>query len=638
MHLYRHPVEARTFYAPDVAPSVDASLPIQGVAGLSTLNLPHPASPQSVVSAVHEIQSGGTGPGGAFTASDLRAAYIPGVTLTGAGQSVGLFETIAYNLSDIQAYFSTLGGSLTVPILNVLVDGVSGACGTSCDDTEPALDIEMALALAPGLSAVIVYEGDTPADILNQMATDNLAKQLSCSYVFEADPDLYDPIFTEFQAQGQSFFASSGDGGAYSPPDCVSNCWTSRFPAEDPNVTAVGGTLLTTNGPGGAWLSETTWPDSGGGINSDGYTIASYQTPLINGLNQGSSSLRNIPDVAAVASNVYVQINGGGGSAGGTSASAPLWASFTALVNQQAGGAKVGFLNPLIYPLALTADYANDFHDITSGNNFDSYSPNLFSAVTGYDLATGLGSPNGQDLINALAPVNSGANFTLLSSSPTLTVTQGAQETAQISLQAVNGFSGTVNLGYVVIGQPTGLTASLSQSSISGAAASTLTVSASTAVFNPSVMVAITGTSGGLTQTIYIPVTVLLPNLVETSVSAPPASVTPGATFSLTDTVQNSGQAAAGSSVTGYYLSDSASKNSLSLPVGARNVPALAASATSSATVTVTVPGAFCRTRRTICWLAPTLPMRWRRQPVVIALLHRQQQSSTSRKLRPRRP
>jgi len=591
MHVYRHPVEARTFYAPDVEPSVDASLPIQGVAGLSTLNLPHPASPRPVLSPNPQIQSGGTAVNGGFTASDLRAAYIPGVTLTGAGQSVGLFEMNGYNITDIQTYFSSLGESLSVPILTVLVDGVSGTCGVSCDDGEQALDIEMALALAPDLSAVIVYEGESPTDILNQMATDSLAKQLSCSYVFTPDPSDDEPIFLEFAAQGQSFFASSGDGGAYSPPDCVSNCWTSRFPADDPYVTAVGGTLLGTNGPGGAWLFETTWASSGGGINSYGYPIASYQAPLINVLNQGSSTLRNIPDVAAVASNVYAEANGSAGSSGGTSASAPLWASFTALVNQQASGAPVGFLNPIIYPLAQTAGYGNDFHDITSGNNFDSYSPDLFSAVTGYDLATGLGSPNGQDLINALAPINTGANFTLLSSSPTLMVAQGAQGTAQITLQAVNGFNGTVNLGYMLVGQPTGLAASLSPSSLSGAADSTLTVSASTATSSPSAMVAITGKSGGLTQSLYIPVTLLLPNLVETAVTAPPVSVTPGAKFSVTDTVQNTGQAAAGSSITGYYLSDAPSKNSLAFPLGSRTVPALAVAATSSAAVTVTVPG-----------------------------------------------
>ena len=76
-----------------------------------------------------------------------------------------------------------------------------------------------------------------------------------------------DPIFREFAAQGQSLFASSGDGGAFPPPGCTTNCFYTLFPAEDPYVTAVGGTELTTSGPGGAWQSESAWPYSGGGIN-----------------------------------------------------------------------------------------------------------------------------------------------------------------------------------------------------------------------------------------------------------------------------------------------------------------------------------------------------------------------------------
>ena len=125
--------------------------------------------------------------------------------------------------------------------------------------------------MAPNLSALLVYEGTIPDDILNQMATDNIAKQLSVSYVFGHEGSVpTDPIFQEFAAQGQSLFASSGDGGAFSPPNCTSNCFYSLFPAEGPYVTAVGGTELTTNGPGGAWMSEIAWPESGGGINSGG--------------------------------------------------------------------------------------------------------------------------------------------------------------------------------------------------------------------------------------------------------------------------------------------------------------------------------------------------------------------------------
>ena len=91
---------------------------------------------------------------------------------------------------------------------------------------------------------------------------------------------------------------------------------------------------------------------------------------------------------------------------GGTSCAAPLWAGFTALVNQQAanyGLGVVGFLNPALYALAKTPAYTNYFHDVVIGNNTWSQSPNVFYAVPGFDLCDGWGSPNGTNLINALA-------------------------------------------------------------------------------------------------------------------------------------------------------------------------------------------------------------------------------------------
>ena len=112
--------------------------------------------------------------------------------------------------------------------------------------------------------------------------------------------------------------------------------------------------------------------------------------------NRGSTTMRNVPDVALTADNVF----------GGTSCAAPLWAGFTALVNQQAvasGRATVGFVNPAIYTIGQGANYAVDFHDITTGNNTWPSSPANFYAVPGYDLCTGWGTPAGQNLINALA-------------------------------------------------------------------------------------------------------------------------------------------------------------------------------------------------------------------------------------------
>jgi len=133
--------------------------------------------------------------------------------------------------------------------------------------------------------------------------------------------------------------------------------------------------------------------------------------------------MRNVPDVALTGDNVWVIYGSGqSGAFGGTSCAAPLWAGFTALINQQGainGKASVGFLNPALYTIAKGASYASCFHDTTTGNNTWSGSPNLFFAVTNYDLCTGLGTPSGTNLINALVGAGSPTNsFTHLSPPP----------------------------------------------------------------------------------------------------------------------------------------------------------------------------------------------------------------------------
>ena len=593
LHAYRHPTESRTFYAPSVEPSVDASLPIQGIEGLSNFELPRPADLRLASNPQYATPNAtGSSPQGTFLGSDIRTAYAPGVTLDGTGQTVGILEFSTYNLSDIQFYFSSVNQPLKVPVVNAALDDID-ECGKNCTGgtLEAAMDIELVISMAPNLSAVIVYEGVYPVDILNQMATDNIAKQLSCSWVWAYDAFFVDPIFQEFAAQGQNFFTASGDGGATTAL-CTNftNCNPSPFPAEDPYVTTVGGTMLTTTSPGGTWQSETAWPSSGGGISSHGVPIASYQVPLINPSNQGSTTVRNYPDVAAIADRVYVCAKGDCFNSGGTSASAPVWAGFLALVNQQTGGSPIGFLNPSIYALAQGADYANDFHDITTGNNFNPASPNAYSAVAGYDLVTGLGTPNGQTLINALAPAATGPNFSLSSPPDTLTTTPGGQVTTTITVTGTGGFSGAVNLRAAFLGQLTGITASFNPPTISGSGISTLTISASNVLLHTNIPVVVTGTSGSFSQTTYLNLTVLMPSLVETAVTAPPPSVNAGDAFSITDTTQNTGQTSAGSSVTGYYLSATTTRTVNSHLLGTRSVPSLAVNATSTGTVIGTVP------------------------------------------------
>jgi xanthomonalisin len=405
---YRHPTGGRTFYSPDREPTaVGLSVPLLQITGMNNYVLPHPMLRHSALAA----NVAGSGPSGEYLPSDMRAAYYGNGPLTGAGQSIGIFSFDGYLASDVQLYYSTTGMSSSVPITNVLVGGFSGACtgvssptSSTCDDGEQVLDIVNAIGMAPGITQILFYEGSSNTEILNQMATDNIAKVLSSSWGWNpADAASDDPIFQEFAAQGQSFVSASGDDGEF-------NSSTYYFPAVDPYVTQVGGTELTTTGPGGAWSAETGWPQSGGGYVS-GTSIPSWQqlTGVINSSNQGSTTLRNSPDVAAEANfdNPTV-INGSFVTGyGGTSFAAPRWAGFLALVNQQSvanGKGTVGLVNPALYNLGISSNYSSALHDITSGSNPATQGDGSgFNAVPGYDLVTGWGSPAGVSLINQLA-------------------------------------------------------------------------------------------------------------------------------------------------------------------------------------------------------------------------------------------
>jgi len=405
LSVYPHPSEARTFFAPDVEPSVESSVPVLAVRGLNDYVLARPRFVRRVVSQASAEASPrvGSGPGGSLLGNDFRKAYVPGTTLTGAGQTLGLFELDGYYTNDISAYIAQAGIS-SVPIKKILIDGFNGvpsgrAPGSA--NEEVALDIEMSISMAPGLDQVLVYEGNphstatTIDDVMNRMATDNIAKQLSCSWGFDISATTRQ-IFLQYAAQGQSFFLASGDSGAFSG--------RVDQPSDEPNITVVGGTVLGTTSAG-AWFSESVWNGSGGGISTT-YPIPEWQLGIGMSANQGSTSMRNLPDVAMVADNVWIHADRGSSfSVVGTSIAAPLWAAFTAMVNEQGavnGLPPVGFLNPTLYAIGKSSSFTESFHDIVSGNNFNGASPSLFKAATGYDLCTGWGTPKGTNLINAL--------------------------------------------------------------------------------------------------------------------------------------------------------------------------------------------------------------------------------------------
>jgi len=488
MVRWSHPSRGE-FFSPDREPSLDADVEVLDISGLDNFSVPRPMDLRTQPLRTASPLTTGSGPGGLFIGGDYREAYAPGVTLNGAGQSVGLLEFDGFYASDVTANFKQAGLS-PVPVRTVLLDGFSGNPGSAND--EVTLDIMMAAYMAPGAS-IIVYEGNSPNDVLNRMATDNLAHQLSSSWTFSPTNATTEQIFSEMIIQGQSLYQASGDSGAYHG--------TIMPPADDPNVTVVGGTSLTTSGPGGPWQSETTWSDGGGGV-STVWPIPSYQKNVNLAASGGSATMRNIPDVALLADiqSFLIADNGQEYAIGGTSAAAPLWAGFTALANQQAGAggkASVGFLNPTIYSLGLGSHYASDLHDITTGSNG-------YAAVTGFDLATGWGTPKGQSLINDLTGAASVPAFSLSSSASTISFTPGGSGTSTINVNPQNGFTGSVSLS--ASGLPSGVTASFSPAS--AVTSSLLTLSSSASAAPGIYTVTINGTSGSLHASTTISLTV----------------------------------------------------------------------------------------------------------------------------------
>ena len=198
LNVYQHPAENRLFFAPDAEPSIDLGVPLLHVGGLDNFSIPRPAILKK--NPLNNRPAGaspalGSGPGGNYMGNDFRAAYVPGTALNGAGQMVGLFELDGYYANDITTYES-LAQLPNVTLTNVLVDGVSGNPGYSgIQDavTEVSLDIEMAISMATNLSKVVIYEGQPTTTgiehILQLMATNNVAKQISSSWIFRRRSD-----------------------------------------------------------------------------------------------------------------------------------------------------------------------------------------------------------------------------------------------------------------------------------------------------------------------------------------------------------------------------------------------------------------------------------------------------------------
>jgi subtilase family serine protease len=537
----------RVAFANDRAPRLAAGIArsVQGVLGLDDVSRQQPQgltrlrrSPHRVAAArPHAVGSGpapcpaSTGHGG-YTADQIASAYGMGSYYPadeGAGETVALVEFEAYDPNDIAMYQACYQTSTAVT--NVDVDGGPGAFNGS--DGESTLDIDQITGLAPQAN-VLVYQApldDTQAAVLNAIASQDIAKVVSSSWGgCESQTGLQEikaeaTALEEMAAQGQSFFNSSGDSGSTmcyqttagtaSQDDSLSVI----DPGSQPFATGVGGTFLGnadgTTPTDGSYTGEGVWNDGGadaaghqasgtGGGVSPVWPMPSYQSGAVGGLGvvQADSSAacggfcRQVPDVSADAdpNSGYVvyssdQVLGTGWMvAGGTSASAPLWAAFTALANASPAcrGFTLGFENPALYAIAGSA-YAANFHDVTGPTPFtgapgnaihpgtnDTWSDSpdnannpgdLYPVLPGYDMATGLGSPIANALGNSLCALRAPA-YTVSVAGPG---NQLAIKGHAVSLAVHGTDSGNAALTYSATGLPAGLSINAATGVISGA-------------------------------------------------------------------------------------------------------------------------------------------------------------------------
>ena len=325
---------------------------------------------------------------------------------------------------------------------------------------ETSLDVEYAHAMAPNANIVLVVAASSSGDAINVAEAAAIAKypgsvmsqsfgvgefliQGNKAQILQANKN-----YEAAQVAGITVLASAGDFGAANAfqiglKTIFGTTANASFPASDPLVTAVGGTegdpytapgvtrlscpaatvcsagLATFLGPCSSvtgfrvspctpfgYGAEQVWNEpefapmstTGGGpslffgvpayqaglpLSSRGTPDVSYNAPIHGGVLVANSTLIGAPAFFIV---------------GGTSAGSPQWAGILALANQLAGH-PLGFLNPAIYRLAKTAAYANDFHDITIGNNQMPGTTPSESAGSGWDLASGWGTPNVGNLL-----------------------------------------------------------------------------------------------------------------------------------------------------------------------------------------------------------------------------------------------
>jgi kumamolisin len=344
---------------------------------------------------------------------------------TGKGATIVFFEFDGYDQSDLDAFSEMSGLPTFSPVL------IGGQPGPSHGET--VMDLEVAHAIAPDAQLVVVnarptVEGDGAYEKIAAMFDDadrrfpgavwSLSIGWGCdSLIRAADLAPVRAAMANAQKHGTTIFDASGDTGGL---ECKGGEDWSAPPGPDdvgldavasvPEVVSVGGTTLSTDARGN-WLAEQAWVDgplsqgTSGGVSAL-FPRPAYQKGLVSDRDPDGEH-RLTPDVSAVAdpfTGVRIVYDGQPRIGAGTSQSAPIWAAFTVLINQYLeanGGRAVGDLNPLLYRVAAGSNLPG-FRDVSLGATAVDVS------TPGYDLVTGLGSPNVANLARDILDIQTG--------------------------------------------------------------------------------------------------------------------------------------------------------------------------------------------------------------------------------------
>jgi subtilase family serine protease len=443
LNYYKAP-SGDQFYSASVAPTVPSELvsKIQALVGLTggvqkaaQYKIEKTLGEAPETPAVRTDTAGGTGPGGTYSASDLRTAYVIPTFGGASAQTVAVFEDSAITASDFTKYLKTMHLP-NIKLKQILVD--QGTLKPNGDQVEAVLDVDMIAAINPDVKEIQLYAA-TPITDTNeesQFSTDLIdvfdtvatnagspggPQTLSVSYGLDevlmalggGDVVGEEDALIELGIAGVTVLVSAGDSGAYG--DTGTESFPANLNVSDPGsqlfVTCVGGTTLFTYQQQ-LYLGEEGWNDlglgdgaTGGGV-SDLWELPFYQPAPLVEINGGSGSNRNVPDVAAVGDpltgvGIYLKAAGGWIQIGGTSVSAPIWGGYISVLNsglQFLTGVttpEVGFFNPLLYFTVGGDEFpAGLLYPVLDGSNgnFALYGTAGFIAGPSYNNCTGVGS------------------------------------------------------------------------------------------------------------------------------------------------------------------------------------------------------------------------------------------------------